>query len=346
MTTAEDSEHWTGPRLTARFIAMKGIAPEPVAHIVARITRRIDGSTLETVTVADDLQPLDPQAADTWLVARLGRTDRLAVAVLVIRETLDARGVILQGTLERRRGTVDGPFSGDPVRVDFAGPANAVRLYRSDIDGRLTEIAPAANTAPPRVQSREQFAGELRALQARFGLSLRILDTREPTLFEDMVGLSSIVHARVANSRDIACGIGWHGNVPFVLEADFPRFAAPFRLPSEDAAALDIALRENNLVRGETRLDQHGIAVVGRAPPWRGNSVPFARLGWIGAHSAPRAGPRYRQHRPTALDALHRNLRSSDDTRRLARRRWRGRHRADRRSKWPGLSSSHRHRWC
>ena len=48
------------------------------------------------------------------------------------------------------------------------------------------------------------------------------------------------------------------------LEADFPRFAAPFRLPSEDAAALDIALRENNLVRGETRLDQHGIAVVAR----------------------------------------------------------------------------------
>src|SRR5579859_7802756 len=89
MTTAEDGEHWTGPRLTARFVALKGIAPEPVVHIVFRITRRADGTTVENFTVPEEPHPLDPQAAENWLVTHLGRTDRLAVAVLVIREFLD-----------------------------------------------------------------------------------------------------------------------------------------------------------------------------------------------------------------------------------------------------------------
>ena len=264
MATAEDGEHWTGPRLTARFIALKGIAPEPAVHIVFRSTRRVDGTTLESYAVPDEAQPLEPEAAETWIDSQLGRGERLAVAVLVIREILDTRGMILQCTIERRRGSVDGPFCGDPVRVDFAGPASAVRLYRSHLDGRLTEVAPSADIAPPRVRSPEQFSGELKALHARYGPGVRVLDSREPTLFEDMVGLSSIVHVRTVDARDIGCGIGWHGKVPFVLEADFPRFAAPFELPPEDAAAIEAALRDNDLVRGETRLDQDGIAVVAR----------------------------------------------------------------------------------
>lgn len=47
MTTAEDGEHWTGPRLTARLLALKGVAPDPVLHIVFRSTRRVDGSLME-----------------------------------------------------------------------------------------------------------------------------------------------------------------------------------------------------------------------------------------------------------------------------------------------------------
>ena len=126
--------------------------------------------------------------------------------------------------------------------------------------------------AAPRVRSPEQFAGEHKALQARFGDSVRILDTREPTLFEDMIGLSSIVHVRTAEGREVGCGVGWHGAMAFVLEANFPRFATQFTLEPQDAAAVDAATAANGLVRGETRLDENGIAVVCRC---RGSEALF-----------------------------------------------------------------------
>jgi hypothetical protein len=148
--------------------------------------------------------------------------------------------------------------------VDFAGAASAVRLYRSHLDGELTEVAPSADTPPPSVRLPEQFAGEHKVLQARFGDGVRVLDAREPTLFEDMVGLSSIVHVRAPDGREVGCGIGWHGAMPFVLEADFPRFATQLELLPEDAQAVDAALHANDLVRGETRLDENGIAIVAR----------------------------------------------------------------------------------
>ena len=262
--TAEDGEHWTGPRLTARLIALQGVAPDPVLHIIFRSTRRVDGSLLEGYLIGHEAQRLDADALDTWLTTRLGSADRLSVAILVIREILDTRGMILQCTIERRRGSADGPFYGNPVRVDFAGAATAVRLYRSHLDGRLTEVAPSSDAASPRLRSPEQFAGERKALQARFGANVHIIDSREPTLFEDMVGLSSVAHVRTANGRGIGCGIGWFGDLAFVLEADFPRFSAPLELPDTDAAAVDAALRDNNLIRGETRLDENGVAVTGR----------------------------------------------------------------------------------
>jgi len=264
MTTAENGEQWTGPRLTARLIALKGVAPDPVLHIIFRSTRRVDGSLLEGYVVAGETQPIEAAGLEDWLTARVGNVDRLAVAVLVIREILDTHGMILQCTIERRRGSADGPFCGDPVRVDFAGAATAVRLYRSHLDGRLTEIAPTTDVAPPRLRSPEQFAGEHKALQGRFGAHVHIIDSREPTLFEDMVGLSSVAHVRTADGREIGCGIGWFGDMPFVLEADFPRFSAPLELPDDDAAEVDAALHDNDLVRGETRLDENGIAVTGR----------------------------------------------------------------------------------
>lgn len=264
MTTAEDGEHWTGPRLTARLIALKGVAPDPVLHIVYRSTRRVDGSLLEGYLIGNEPPPLDADALDDWLTTRLGSADRLAVAVLVIREILDTRGMILQCSIERRRGSADGPFCGNPVRVDFAGAATAVRLYRSHLDGRLTEVAPSSDVAPPRLRSSDQFAGERKALQARFGAHVHIVDSREPTLFEDLIGLSSVAHVRTADGREIGCGIGWFGDLAFVLAADFPRFSAPLELPDSDAAAVEVALRDNDLIRGETRLDENGVAVAAR----------------------------------------------------------------------------------
>ncbi len=265
MATAGGREVWTGSQLTARLVALKGAAPEPVQHVIFRATRHADGSAAEGYDIPGGKRQQNAAALDFWLARRhLAGADRLAVAVLVIRETLDARGLIMQCTLERRRGSADGPYCGDPARVEFAGPAGAVRLYRSHLDGRLTEIAPSTDVAPPRVRSPEQFAGEHKELQARFGDGVRILDTREPNLFEDMIGLASIVHVQTADGREIGCGIGWHGGLAFVLEADFPRFATQLSLEQQDAEAVDAAVLAEGLVRGEIRLDENGVAVVCR----------------------------------------------------------------------------------
>jgi hypothetical protein len=265
MATADGGEIWTGPRLAARLVALNGAAPEPIQHVLYRSTRHADGTLTEGYAVPGEARPLKDAALDFWLARhRLSGADRLAVAVLVIRETLDARGLIAQCTLERRRGSADGPYCGNPARVDFAGAAAAVRLYRSHLDGRLTESDPSADLPAPGVRAPEHFAGEHKALQARFGETVAIVDGREPTLFEDMIGLSSIVHVHAPDGREVACGIGWHGTMPFVLEADFPRFATQLALQPDDAAAVDTAVRANDLVRGEIRLDENGLAVVGR----------------------------------------------------------------------------------
>jgi hypothetical protein len=265
MPAAEGGEVWTGPRLAARLVALNGAAPDPVQQVIFRSTRRADGTIQDGYHVPDQPQALDEAELNDWLTRhRLAGAERLAVAVLLINETLDARGLITQCTLERRRGSADGPYCGEPARVDFAGAASAVRLYRSHLDGRLTEVAPSADTPPPSVRLPEQFAGEHNALVTRFGDGVRVIDAREPTLFEDMVGLSSIVHVRTADGRDVGCGIGWHGAMAFVLEADFPRFATQLELLPEDAAAINAAIRSNGLVRGETRLDDSGIAVLAR----------------------------------------------------------------------------------
>ncbi len=266
MTTAEDGENWTGRRPAARLGGLAGAAPDPAVHVIFRSTRRADGSLTEGYLVPGEPEPLAADALDAWLTSRLSTVDRLAVAVLVIREILDTSGLLLQCTIERRRGSPDGPYCGDPVSVDFAGAATAVRLYRSHPDGSLAEITPNPDTdiTAPRLRSATQFAGDRKALQLRFGPTIAILDSREPTLFEDMVGLSSIAHVRTPDGRTVGCGIGWFGDMAFVLEADFPRFSTPLELPDKDEAAVDTALRDNDLIRGETRRDQNGIAVTAR----------------------------------------------------------------------------------
>ncbi len=79
-----------------------------------------------------------------------------------------------------------------------------------------------------------------------------------------MVGLDSILHVRLPDGSEVGCGIGWHGPVPFVLPAAFPRFSAPLALSAEHEAAVQATLARDNLVRHETRLDHHGLAVLTR----------------------------------------------------------------------------------
>jgi hypothetical protein len=265
MNTAGRGRDWNGPQLAARLAALEGVAPEPVAFVVCRITTQPDGIETQVYQVADEPAPLRQAELPSWMARhRLVGADRLALAVLIIREGLDAAGLIRECTLERRRGALDGPLHGDPARVEFIGPARTVRCYRVSRDGRLVELAGSADSLATRRHASEQFAGEQAALQARFGPATRVVDAREPTLLETMVGFDTIVHVRLDDGRELGCGIGWHGPVAFVLPADFPRFAAPLALSPENEAAVQTVLAHENLARHETRLDAKGLAVMAR----------------------------------------------------------------------------------
>ncbi|HET8995889.1 MAG TPA: hypothetical protein VFN42_04415 [Acetobacteraceae bacterium] len=245
---------------------MNAAAPAPACHVVFRLSRRADGSETACYEVPDEAVPLDEATWPHWLARReLLGARQLSVPVLVLRETLDLSGLVAECTLERRLGAVDGPFCGNPARVDFAGPARMVRLYRVLRDGQLAQMGLSPQVLPPpAARGAEPFAGELQALERRFGPGLQVLDAREPTLFEDVAGLASIIHIRLPDGRELACGIGWHGTTPIILVADFPRFDVALALPPVEETAVQDALRRLGLVRHETRMDAAGLAVLAR----------------------------------------------------------------------------------
>jgi hypothetical protein len=265
MNTSGKGEHWTGRQLAAHLATLNGVAPDPVAYAVCRMTTQADASETATYQVSDEPHALTGPELAAWMARRhMAGPQLLGLSVLVIREVVDHAGLIRECILERRRGGVDGPLYGQPARIEFTGPARMVRFYRVQRDGRLTEVAGSSDGLPPRHHAPEQFAGEHKAVRERYGAAARVIDAREPTLFEEMVGLNGIVHVRLPDGRELGCGIGWHGPIPFILEADFPRFSAPLALPPEDEAAIEAMLTQHDLVRHETRLDEHGLVVLAR----------------------------------------------------------------------------------
>ena len=265
MSSPEGGEVWTGSQLAARLAALNGAAPEPSQHIVFRATRHADGRISAFYRVPGEPRPLAAGALNLWLSRRgLKGPERLAVAVLVVRETLDAAGLIRQCVLEHRRGGIDGPFHGRPARVELLGAADQVRLYEARLDGRLVEIPPSAETTVPGARSLEHFAAAHAALKARWGDGVQLIDAREPTLFEDLVGISSIMHVRAEADRQVGCAVIWHGDIPVVLEGSFPRLGVALDFPPADAAAVDAAIATHQLLRGQTRLDEHGLALLAR----------------------------------------------------------------------------------
>jgi hypothetical protein len=253
----------------------------PRHYVVFRETTTADRATATRYHVPGAPLPLDKPAFSAWLrgQARNGRPVDL-VAVLVIQEALDEHGSIVTCRIERRRGSATGPFLGDPARVTFVGAVQQVRLYRSSAHGTLREVTPNLDgltpgstmadrtmldrqpVPPSRV---DHLAGEARAVRDLVGGEARILDAREPTVLEALVGLSSIMHLRTPDGVEIDCGLGWHGTTPFVLQADFPRFGALPILPAADAAAIAMAAVTAGLTLYETRGDASGPAVVARS---------------------------------------------------------------------------------
>ncbi len=237
--------------------------PAPRHYVVHRATTNADGSIVRHYQVPGPTGPLDEPGFAAWLRAHApsGRTIDL-VSVLVIQEVLDQHGSILTCCLERRRGWASGPFRGVPARVTFTGAVDRVRLYRAAARGTLQEMTPPPAGPLPRL---DLLVGEALAIRSVFGPAARILDVRAPTVLEDAVGLSSIVHLRAQDGREIDCGLGWHGIMPFVLRANFPRFGTPPELPASASAAVAAAAAAAGLTTFETRLDVDGPAVMARS---------------------------------------------------------------------------------
>lgn len=235
-------------------------------YVVYRASTQADGSVVTQYEVPGIAAPLDEAGFASWrqIHAPVGAQDD-QLLILVIRELLDAHGSILTCALERRRGSLSGRLYGAPARVTFAGAADQVRLYRATASGALHEIIPSLDQRPPPVARRDHFAGEEACIRDVFGAATRVLDARGPTLLEELIGLTSILHIRAPSGIEIDCGIGWHGTTPFLLRADFPRFDAAPALPVADAAAIAVAAVTAGLTTFEARTDAQGPAVLARA---------------------------------------------------------------------------------
>jgi hypothetical protein len=238
----------------------------PQHYVVYRAATRADGTVTKHYEVPGLPEALDEAGFHAWLRAHVAdRQEADLVSVLVIREVLDGRGAILTCCLERRRGSASGPFRGNPARVTFCGAGNEVRLYRSTARGALREAAASLEQPPPPPSRLDHLAGEERAIRAVFGAKAQILDVRAPTVLEDMVGLTAIMHLRSSEGTEIDCGLGWHGTTPFVLRADFPRFGSPTDLSGPAAAAVEATAATHRLTTYEARTDADGPAVVARS---------------------------------------------------------------------------------
>jgi hypothetical protein len=265
MNGAGKDQNGPRSRIVPRPSGSDAIPPKAAAHLVWRETILADGTSCRALAVPDDPGVLDESALPGWLARhqQIGAVQS-GLAVLVIRETLDRDGLIRECSLERRRGSAEGPFDGDPARIEFVGPARMVRLYRALPSGRLAEIAGHPEGVLPGRHIPEQYAGEIAALRRYFGADVQVLDTRDPTLFESMAGLENIFHVWTGSRQELGCGIGWHGPIAFVLAAAFPRLSSPVPIPEEAEHAIRQRLANENLVRHETRIDKGGFAVIVR----------------------------------------------------------------------------------
>jgi hypothetical protein len=265
MPTPGRGQVWTSEQLSARLTALRGLVPAAVQHPIYRATIDATAYAHEGYEVPGEARRLSAEAFDFWLAKRgLAGPDRLSVAVLVIRERLAADGNIQDCELEYRRGAVDGPFHGSPARIVFTGPGRLARFYQATPEGGLAEVAPTPGT-PARPDTETDTAAAMRlAVQACCGEAVRILDTREPTVIEAMVGFTSVLHTVQANEREASCGIIWHGPTAVALQADFPRFDVEPTLSTDQSNALEALAAAEQLVVCETRRDEQGLGVLGR----------------------------------------------------------------------------------
>ena len=256
----------TGRQLSARLAELRGRIPAAVSQfIVYRATSNPATPVQEAYLVPGEARHLSAMAFDFWLAERgLADTKRLSVAVLVIREHLAADGTIRDCEVEYRLGAVDGPYYGNPARIVFSGPAQRPRFYRATPRGVLTEVAVTPGAAVRPGSETDAAPAMQDAVLASCGKTARILDSREPTFIEAMMGITSVLHVVQEDGREVGCGILRHGPNAIALRADFPRFDVKPALSARQSSLLEALAAAEGLVACETRCDKHGLAIVAR----------------------------------------------------------------------------------
>lgn len=157
-----------------------------------------------------------------WLTATSRRAGVFQhVAVLAIREFRDNGGALHGFILERRQRTAEGEYYGNPARVEVTGSALQVTAYKATAGGGLLQIGPRRELPIDRPSRARLFIGEDRAIRTAYGAPAHIVAAREPSSLEELIGFSRIVHLLTEDGREVACGIGWHGTTPFLIEGDF-----------------------------------------------------------------------------------------------------------------------------
>lgn len=274
MARADDSIVWTGRQLTTRWLLTPDHAA-PAVFALCRQTLDHRGDAVVAYHVHGYDGALSPDGWRAWLAGHgLCGERQLAVSLLIISETLDPSGAVRECALERRRADVDGPFSGRPARVEFLGPARAVRLYEVDAHQRLIELAAEQELAEGPAAD-VLLDGEEAALRAHLGDGFGMLCRRAPLLAESAAGFCAIFH--LDHDGDvIGCGLGWHGPQAYAIVADFPRMSQPLALPPDVEPPVRAALDAKGLIRKEVRIDAKGLAVM--ATDASGHGVHIVRL--------------------------------------------------------------------
>ncbi len=271
MPTTNQSNQWLGAQFAARGADGNSAISAPRRYAIYRETVSPHAAPEARYLIHQEPDPLVVDQFKAWQ-ARNGFTGEheLDLALLVIRETLGANAMLERCVIERRRGSVDGPFRGDPARIEFRGATNPPALFSARNDGSLYCAAPSMQArGPSRRRGRRHaqgFQGEDAAMRAHFGADIVVAQRRAPNLTEELMGISAVAHVRVQTRMDqpglIGCGIGWFGPMSFVLVADFPRLGQVSEFPVAIEHRIDQALHERDLVRHETRVDQLGPCVM------------------------------------------------------------------------------------
>ena len=200
----------------------KDSSSNPRCYIVFRTTSFPDGRSSGFYQVPGR-GLLNQNQFNGWLAENPSITiERATVLVLGIREFRDQAGALQGCILERRTGSAEGVYFGNPARIEMTGAACQVRGWRVTESGGLKEIrAPAASAADPLPRD-TLFAGEVRELRSIYGEGVRVLAARGANALEDFAGFSTIVHLLTQEGRTKACAIGWHGTTTFLIEGEFP----------------------------------------------------------------------------------------------------------------------------